>query len=86
MAALMTIGITGKRIEEFNESKAICALLWPGEMANMSNARVLSVAMQALKTCYESGIEIDYKWHDGRVSTGTTADLIARLWNACGAD
>ena len=41
MASLMTIGITGKRIEEFNESKAMCALLWPGETAKrMSNARV----------------------------------------------
>ena len=79
MPGQMTVTLTGKRLEEFNEAKAVCALMWPAEREAMSNARVLSVAMQALKTCYTNGIEVDHRWHDGRVSQGTTADLIATM-------
>ena len=79
MSVQMTVSLTGKRLEEFNEAKAVCALMWPDDGEAMSNARVLSVAMQALKTCYANGIAVDRRWHDGRVSQGTTADLIATM-------
>ena len=58
--------LTGKRIEEYEEVKAILISLGVKE-SSLSVQRVMSSAFQALISFHASGGKVSVKWIDGRL-------------------
>ena len=65
-AVSIPVNLTGERIGEFEEAKAILLSLGV-KGKGLSNQRVLSAALQVLIGHHEIGGELTFRWIDGRV-------------------